>query len=156
MRNHNYRAATVLMFLVCANCQTKSKSDVRYSEYPTSLGWVVVEEGRTVRISVDTSGLKLNPGPQAMWIALDESNTRGMRSPASPSSRYETRQEIDCDKKVARGLDIRTPDSTGHLYVMPVRRSSFMPFANAKLGAATLGAVCRKLDDLKAHVVALR
>jgi hypothetical protein len=140
-----------LTLLVGASCQAKSKSDVRYDDNPASPGWVLVEEGDAVRISVDTSGMKPDQSPQDMWIALNDVSTAEKRASTSPALRFETRQEVDCDKKLARGLDIRNQDSTGHFYVTPVRRSSLLPFSAAKLGAATLTAVCRKLAELRAH-----
>ena len=146
--SHNYRATAALILLMGASCQA-SKSDI---SYPTSSGWVVVNEDNTRRISVDTTGVKLGQTPLLLWIAITDVRTTEKRASTSPFLRYETRQEVDCDKRVARGLDIRSPDSTGHFYVTPVRGTSWIPFANAKLGEPVLAGVCRKLADLNSSL----
>ena len=111
--------------------------------------WLVALVNDSMRVTVDTTGWKATAPRTARWISVSDVSTAAKRQSGSPFDRFETRQELSCAQRLARGLDIRTPDSSGAVFISPVRDSSWQPFATGRLGAPILQAVCARLATIR-------
>lgn len=106
---------------------------------PTSTAWTEVVRNDTLSWYLDSATLVYVGRGTRVWIAVV-----APESDSVPSylSRFETRQELDCERQVARGLDVRTPDPTGKTFVTAVRDSTWVAFATHSLPADVLHPVC--------------
>ena len=111
--------------------------------------WLVALENDSIRVTVDTTGWQAAGPRTTRWIGINDVSTPSKRASVSPFFRFETRQELDCSRRLARGLDIRTPDSIGALFVSPVQDSSWQPFVSARLSTFILQAVCDRLATVR-------
>jgi hypothetical protein len=109
---------------------------------PSSASWRDVLLTDSTRWSVDTGSIVRHHARTVVWIAVVDTEGERAQSAAPPFLRFETRQELACDERLVRGLDIRTPDQSGTPYVTPVRDSSWRPFSSHALPEEVLLAVC--------------
>ena len=141
-------SAFVLTGLLSA-CGGQSTASPVLRSSPTHPGWLVFAESDTLRVEFDTAGLSWYGGRAPVWIGfvsvVDERN--GIV--AAPFRRFETQQDVNCMMRIARGISIRTPDSTGTLHVYPVRDTSWALFAEHPLGPEVLRALCQATGQPK-------
>ena len=116
---------------------------------PSSEGWVIAEENDSFRISVDTSGWRPSASRPTLWIAINSVRTEDERRSSSPFLRFEMRQQLDCQRRLARPFDIRTPDSLGTLGIHPVSDTTWRPFEQSPELSPVLSPVCEKLMEMR-------
>jgi hypothetical protein len=144
-----FGALAVAGFLALGACRSSGEGELAAGALPLPAErWVVAAENDSLRISIDTTGWSPTQPRAVLWIALNNVSTTELRQSNSPFHRFETRQELDCGDRRARGLDIRVPDSTGQWRTYPVADSSWQPFATARLDQSILAPVCVKLAQL--------
>ena len=139
--------AVILAIGACAGRDAESPPLMTLPAAPDT--WLVALENDSIRVTVDTTGWQATAARTTHWIGINDISTPSKRQSVSPSFRFETRQELDCSRRVARGLNMRTPDSTGALFISPVRDSSWQPFVTARLPALILKAVCDRLATVR-------
>ena len=113
---------------------------------PTATSWIAIERSDTLQWFLDSATVLRSPGRIYAWVAAVELDSTEAVPMNDPYHRFETWQELDCRDQLARGLDIRTPDSSGRTYVTPVRDSSWKEFAEHSLPVTVLSAVCTRLN----------
>ena len=138
----------VLVATACLVACAPSGEQIPAAADPSATGWLVAAENDSMRVSVDTAGWRANDRRHVVWIGIDDISTPENRRSQSPFLRFETQQQIDCQDGRARGLNIRTPDSTGALGIHPVPDSAWAPFAEARMPGSILIAVCSKMLEV--------
>jgi hypothetical protein len=115
---------------------------------PTHPGWVVLQASDTLRWELDTASIAWTSGRAALWIAIVSVGAAGDTVLAAPFNRFETQQDVNCPARLARGLQVRTPDTNGSLFISPVRDTSWFMFQAHPLGNQVLTEVCRATGQL--------
>jgi len=105
---------------------------------PTHPGWIVLQANDSLRWEIDTSGLAWHAGRATLWIGVVSVSDEREAKIAPPFQRFETRQDVNCMMRIARGLQVRTPDTNGSLYISPVRDTSWFLFQDHPLGGVLM------------------
>ena len=146
MRTSRLLLGPMVLFGIVTVLSCTAQPDVAASlpPSPDRAGWLVVESNDSLRIELDTAGLKWHVGRAPVWVGF--SDVRGERAGlvAAPFLRFETHQDLNCMMRIARGIESRIPDSTGKVRLVPIADTSWRLFDDHPVGE-TLRAVCRAM-----------
>jgi len=143
MLRRNRLAPLVLFALAACTTEAPRTGDSQL----TPAGWTVLRADDSLRVELDTTGLAWRSGRATLWIAFTDVRGEREGKVAAPFLRFETRQDVNCIMRIARGLQVRTPDSTGTVNVHPIRDTSWVLFRDHSLGEQLLNDLCRSMSQ---------
>ena len=140
------RGAFVALVLAHAACSGSGGAARPTPAAQDSPRWVAVSANDSVRILLDTGSVSRSGPLQRFWLGIIDVRGERVRAVAAPFLRFESSEEVDCGRGMARNLDMRVPDSAAVLHVLPAD-STWKTFRQHALGPGILGPVCVFLDS---------
>ncbi len=135
-----------LVLVAAIGCNRAEPTVGRTDASPPEAGsWIAIERSDSLHWFFDSATVLRSPGRIYAWFAVLGVDSSGATMMNDPFQRFETWQELDCGGQLARGLGIRTPDSTGRVFVTPVRDSAWKEFKGYIIPMPALTAVCTYL-----------